>query len=131
MKQRNGFVSNSSSSSFIIIGYKQNGPIEDIVKKIAPQKYAQIKERYKDDDAKYAMEDAIYDCMHSGMGIEGLTYLSDDGPGYLGKEVCKAEDWGIESSSWEMDDLMKAFKEVQETLGMDTSPMLYTGTRAT
>jgi len=44
MKIRTGFVSNSSSSSFVIIGYKitGDGARHDLVKKLAPQKHDEI-----------------------------------------------------------------------------------------
>ena len=64
MKKRSGFVSNSSSSSFLIIGIKVS-------------KDSKIYQDYKEND--YEMPEKYL--------VNGLDYLSDDGPGYYGEVI--------------------------------------------
>ena len=131
MKNRHGFVSNSSSSSFVLIGYKLDGKIEEIVKKFAPEIYAQLKAKCEQDKGCY-FEDELHDFLNSNF-IEGITYLSDDGPGYLGRVLSQmsSEDCSFDSVTLTGIELSEVMERVQADLEMDEPPSLIIGTRCT
>ena len=88
MKTRQGFVSNSSSSSFVVIGTRIKN--EEL-----------IKMGWHDEDRN---ED--YDKIPKDIQI----YYDEHDDGYIvGKSLCKSEDWGLENcelTSYELIDIM-------------------------
>jgi hypothetical protein len=93
MKIRNGFVSNSSSSSFCIYGVSLETDYVDILKKIkknSPESFKKVKEyaeRYKGDEG-YEEIDVNTD--------EGLEQLAEDDPIEMLDKVLnnkKIDDW--------------------------------------
>lgn len=86
MKQRAGFVSNSSSSSFCILGVKMTGAIREKLEKLAEKAYKEdgeeIPEDWEDEESSelaYACGLEFYDDEKSeygdiiGRNLEGLT----------------------------------------------------------
>jgi len=144
MKIRNGFVSNSSSSSFVIMGAiidSGKNTEQKIMEMMGYEDYesdlAEYKERYYSDielDEEIISEFfyekfvpdyldpegyiLIYECGH----IKGKQVL-------FGKHVAEVGDYGtMSTSSYSAKDLEKLSKELQEVVGHDVEIKLYCGT---
>jgi len=120
MKTRQGFVSNSSSSSFVIVGTKLTKKLEAAIKE-------KLGVAAGDDDWQYEKEDEIHK-----LGIE-ILYTEDtkDGCYTVGKVLADVASDGdcLESQSYSIDDLTKMAKEVRKVLGENVDVKLMMGTR--
>ena len=106
MKIRNGFVSNSSSSSFVIIGWS----MEEI-----------------DSDKKDLIIEEKID-----LG-EGNQYLSDDGPGYVGivlADISSEDGEHTNSRTFSLEDLTSKISLLKNKLDIKTDPKIITGARS-
>lgn len=130
MKTRLGFVSNSSTSSFVVFGYSAKA-LDHIPKQELMDKFAAGK--YNTSIQKWGVDDAFIDFLYNtSFGIDGIRYLSDDGPGYIGvvladqhsDEVC------TETSEQDLDDIMSKIEKLKNALGITDKPKIYAGTRA-
>ena len=115
MKVRSGFVSNSSSSSFVILGYKMT--TDELKKKFG------IKE-----------SDEYWDKVDELRGKTGLDFLSLDNYELVGKLIAEIDsDMGeIGEAEFTGEDLKKITEEIKTKLEVtDKEPHIFTGTRAT
>jgi len=111
MKIRNGFVSNSSTSSFIVIGHKF--------------KSEEITKFFTED------EEDVYDALES---IEYIGYVADSEVDayYIGEVISDSGEDILEDSETEIGDLeqLKSIKAMRETFKYEGPLKIYSGTRA-
>jgi hypothetical protein len=117
MKTRNGFVSNSSSSSFVIVGVRIS--------------YKKLFDKNKKD--KYGDDSPIAGFDRDRSKIGKLQVVTDDGDkAYIGVgDVASSEEEGFNNSFTRLDDELKQnVKETLEPLGLwdETKFGLYIGT---
>jgi hypothetical protein len=114
MKIRNGFVSNSSSSSFVIVGFKIDKNAEDI-------------------------EEMLEKLRNKCPDLKKIDYLTDDGPYYVGMVLMDVsdEDGGFPPTEMPFEDFQK-FRDtlldnsdvIEEVLGSKPQISIWYGTRA-
>ena len=110
MKIRNGFVSNSSSSSFCIFGFK--------VKDVLP----------KDEEACEEFLKNVY----SGKILKDIELLGDDDDyGFIGYVIVDVSDCdSIDNCEISLSELQERIKGLQKKLKITIEPKIYMGTRS-
>lgn len=115
MKIRTGFVSNSSSSSFVCMGIK----LTPEIKKSLKEKYPKKKSEYfdgKEDEEEWLLRvcDEILDLAYIDLETRKIigVYLASDG----------------DDASCSMAELQKTMTKLQEIFGQDVQIKLYMGT---
>jgi hypothetical protein len=139
MKMRNGFVSNSSSSSFVVLGFQINGVsfskrdyLNNVLgKDVVTTKLLEAKNDYEMDD-----EEALEDLWFTVMYENGDAWLHGHDDGVEGEVLgCYLVDGdredGIEDGSAEVDDLSALAFEVRTKFNLpkDTPWRIYWGQR--
>lgn len=121
MKIRHGFVSNSSTTSFVIIGYAAEECATDLFKKIYPKEYDEV----MNGDFKYP-EDEIYDRFQQKN--RKVNFITDGYSGnvFYGKIISK---WSSDLNDADdvvlsIDDVVRYAKEVKELSNNDTQPQI-------
>jgi hypothetical protein len=137
MKTRNGFVSNSSSASFVVIGYQMaelgldklsNEEKEKIIKESHPKMLES--ESYK----KYGIEDVWYEYINNYcfMGIEGITCIQREGAKVVGVQIAwmDSDEGGLGSKEISLEKVLAIIKPFQDKMGISKLPKVITGTVA-
>ena len=102
-KIRNGFVSNSSSCSFVIIGVKMSNT--DIMEKF-----------------NIGEDDDFYDCLED----TDFDFVNLDDDYIIGKKIAYGSDYEITGSDYSFDELKQISEEIKEKLSSN-DVKLYTG----
>ena len=124
MKIRNGFVSNSSSSSFVIFGAPITEQTEATILELAGVTREVFEEDYYSDLEWFSQE-------HSDLEFSCLR--TDDSNNYLiGTIICYGDTSGyLESTEFSLDELDKIATELSNKFGISKEQFtLRTGTRA-
>ena len=125
MKIRNGFVSNSSSSSFVLVGWYLE---EDGYKKLVKALYKKEHDDEEDDDEKYEITDSLAKTISKMFDTEKNKDLNFSVNVMDFIDNCGFALVGIESCVFTMDQLTKvyeALKEIKEQIGFDEDPKIH------
>ena len=137
MKIRKGFVSNSSSCSFVVIGYKipkDYSFIEEIMESIDPVRWKEYKNEFVDDG------DDMMEHWYEFCDGYDVVLLDDDELGYsndkymiVGKTISESDDISmLDETVVFINDLEKDLSKIKEVLlnnGIVTNTVLITGTK--
>lgn len=157
MKTRQGFVSNSSSSSFVFLGWEADREKASLVQLIevivGPEKLneASLRSYFKKpwnelnkDEQKDVCQDLKYEFRNEE---DGLAFIDDEEQGApAGKSligiylaVCSSEDYGFGNEKWTLEELKGKLAKLADTfgvemlqsLGITDSPVIRLGTMMT
>lgn len=131
MKTRLGFVSNSSSSSFVVLGFtvpKGSVSQEEVALKLGMVTEEKIKEwKYLEDEVRelFYKRGSPYYCEESGDGgaPKGRTLI-----GITIADVSNEE--GLQEKEINFNEILTQAEELRIKLGIEIPLRLYTGTRA-
>ena len=114
MKIRSGFVSNSSSSSFVMVGIQKSDINEVSIAKALLEKYPETLPDYmkKMPDDEDEREDWAYDVLRNGF----ITYFSEEGLlGYVIADV--SDEDGVLDFSMTIEELIANIEKAKVILG--------------
>ena len=116
MKIRSGFVSNSSSSSFVMIGC-------EVVRKDLKKLWDKLK---TEENKEENWEDDIYDLLYES---DWLYDGERDRP-ILGRKLAgqDTDTYQLDNASYTVEKVQKIMKEVEDVIGKE--PKLFMGTRS-
>jgi hypothetical protein len=130
MKVRNGFVSNSSTSSFVVLGYKveyDEEDLKDIITKIDPEALKKID--MDSEDVESDLEELFSELVDYGSDKIDFFRDRDGGELYAGALIaCVSSDEGTGSGEFKIDEIMAKCKNAKEIFGFEGEPKLHTGT---
>jgi hypothetical protein len=109
MKIRTGFVSNSSSSSFVMLGAK----VGDFRKNISEDKMIELMDKYEVSYTPDSVEDDFNDALYNER-FGGLIYLwSEEALGY---QLASDSDYMLDYTETSIEDLKIKAEEIQKVI---------------
>ena len=136
MKFRNGFVSNSSTSSFVMIGYNLGEMrYSDLCKQYFPKEFEELKkevaEKYPNDED--VIEDEAWELVHKLSNANEYASVRScgySGAMYIGKILDEGADDGNSMGNVDisLEEVEKIASKVQEELSVDKKPGIITAT---
>jgi len=142
MKIRSGFVSNSSSSSFVICGFKlPDGKSTDMYKMISKKTDEEIIDDmkklvyYKDKELKdFDFEDYCWECLYEGdfLGMDTDIEMGEGVNGVIiGKNIADFDDDYVSTNIIDLNALKERVENIRKDLGFEDVPIkIYTGTKS-
>lgn len=142
MKIRNGFVSNSSSSSFVVFGYKikvdPNGvdDMKKILGKLDPEALSklgeQLGERAIGDEERYIIDDMLHEAKNKKRDDFNIMSDPEDNALYIGYLIAdvSSDDNQLAKTECGYEQLASKAAKAKELFGLEGEPKLYTGTRS-
>lgn len=114
MKTREGFVSNSSTSSFVIIGYMlEDSKMERVVKSLL------------------GVNELSEDWQWEELGDTGLSIQSlEDDDSIIGISPLSIDEYGISEAEVDIQDIMSKLDKLKKVIETDEPPKMFGGTYA-
>ena len=133
MKTRNSLVSNSSSSSFVVVGYKIKLSYDDVSRQldllamIDPEKYKTIDRSNKD-----SIRDIFHDVCNSRRKDFDILLDFEDDRIFVGATLASVSSDGdsMPEKEYDLDELVKKCDFIKKLFEFQDSPKLFTGERA-
>lgn len=140
MKIRSGFVSNSSSSSFCILGCRLTKKIEEIILNHPSLNVQKVKEKkWECPECKFSAKHNPLFCEKCGSKMGEQTYIVneklyiDEACEDLGLSYCEGTEWGslvgVDASSKSVEDLVSLNEMLVGILGEDIEFAIISGER--
>lgn len=114
MKTRNGFVSNSSTASFVIIGYMlEDSKMQEVVKTLL------------------GVNELSEDWQWEDVGDTELTLqFNENGDDIIGISPLNIDECGISNAEIDLQDILSKLDKLKKTIKTDKLPKIFGGTYA-
>lgn len=128
MKTRSGFVSNSSTTSFLIVGYKylDNAPkASEILERLNPAAAKEVREKLTQisENSEWDIEDLSKNSLSDIFNLNYRT-CGYSGEVYIGRTLAKGTNGVIYDFELKFDELQKIASEVKEAFKSEEEPSL-------
>lgn len=128
MRCRMGHVSNSSSSSFVVMGFlldKDKYDLLELYKKLLPGKEIEAKNHLYDEEDFYHDKISNSDMCLAYHSEDG----SPDGKYMIGVKLADGSEYGFDYKEVDMALPMDRVSKIKDAIGVDVETKVYVGTR--
>lgn len=127
MKIRNGFVSNSSSSSFVAVGIKVKESDLDIKSIMVNKMGKTIEPDWTEEDIYDAFREDIYETDFQFRNDSEQGVVTKNNEVVLTKTIISGEAYDLDNEETSIDELIKMGQEIKDFFGVDGEIKLYSG----